>query len=499
MSRPVDRVVVVGRDAAAWLTALALQRAFGRTGLKVVVAELPSILSPVDAYVSMPTLGGLHQLLGLDETEVMAACSGVYALAQRFANWSGGKAPFLHAYDTQPMGVNNVDLVQYWVRARSEGMKVPFEAFSLGAAMASQGRMARNFDLTPGFAAPAWGMHLDARSYVDLLRRRALESGVERIAGSVDSVEVEGERIISVQVGQGAPLTADLFVDASGGQAALIGRLPGAEFQSWRRWLPCDRLLTASAKPLDPLPGYSQIAAFRAGWIGLYPLQDRTAVVACYDSSTASDRDVLEALPVLSGLTLQGEAVASAFEAGVRERAWVGNCVAIGEAAVSLEPLDALQPHVIQTGLSLLISLFPTDAERPVEAAAYNTAIASHAARMRDFQAAHYKLNQRRDEPFWDRARKAEPPEALAYKIDLFGARGRVAIYDDEAFQAPNWTSIFIGHGLIPRDYDPLVDQLNDQEQIVQLQRTLEFIADEVKAMPTLQSQLQPVGRGAFS
>ena len=68
--------------------------------------------------------------------------------------------------------------------------------------------------------------------------------------------------------------------------------------------------------------------------------------------------------------------------------------------------------------------------------------------------------NQRRDDRFWNRARDMEVPETLAYKLRLFAARGRVALYDDEAFQASNWTSVLLGHGLIPRDYDPLVDLL---------------------------------------
>ncbi|HWE45026.1 MAG TPA: tryptophan halogenase family protein [Caulobacteraceae bacterium] len=492
----MNRAVVVGRDAAAWLTALGLQRAFGRTGLEVAVVEQASLLSQVDAYAALPTLGGLHRLLGIDEHEVIAACDGVYVLGQRFANWSAGAAPFLHAYDTQPMGVNNVDLVQYWIKARAEGMKVPFEDFSLGAAMAKHGRLAMDPDLSDGFARPAYGFHLDARAYVALVKARALRSGVRLIGGGLGEIHIDGERVVAIETKAGERIEADLFIDATGSEAALIGRLPGSEFESWRRWLPCDRLLAGSAPRLESIPGFSQISAFRAGWIGLYPLQHRTAVVAAYDSSQVGDGELADALPVLAGARLQGQAFVSPLEPGLRPRSWIGNCVAVGDAAVSLEPLDAVQPHLIQTALSLLISLFPGNADDMGESAAFNAGLALNARNIRDFQIAHYKLNQRRGDRFWNRVRDMELPYTLAYKLRLFAARGRVALYDDEAFQAPNWTSILLGHGLVPRDFDPLVDLIEPQDQVLQMQRMLGFIASEVNRMPTLQSQLDAANSG---
>jgi tryptophan halogenase len=497
MSRPIEKVVVVGRDAAAWLTAFGLQRAFGRVGVEVHLIELGSVLSPADAYVAIPPLAGLHGLLGLDERAVIAACQGVYAIGQRFANWAGGRAPFLHAYDTQPVGLNNVDLLQYWVKARAEGLTLEFEEFSLGAAMAKHGKVLLDGAPTQGFSRPAHGYHLDASSYVRLLRSQAIGAGVKWTTGGVRDVRIEGERISEVVLDDGQAITADLFVDASGGQAALIGRLPGAEMQSWRPWFGCDRILSASAKRLEPLPGFSQIAAIRVGWAGLYPLQYRTAVVAAYDSAQMADQDLPQVLSLLTGVQLEGDAVVSALEPGIRSP-WIGNCVAVGEAAISLDPLDGLALHVIHTGLSHLISLFPLDADDQVEAKAYNAGMGAHARNMRDFQIAHYKLNRRFDEVFWDRARDMAIPETLAYKIGLFEARGRIALYDDETFQESNWTSLFVGHGLTPRDFDPLVDKLPRDEQILQLQRMLQFIAGEVNQMPSLASQLGPRGPSFF-
>jgi hypothetical protein len=102
MTRPIETVAVVGRDAPLWLAAIALHRAVGKSGVKVQVVELPSLLSPVDVYAALPSIRGLHGLLGLDEAMVLAASDGVPVVGQRFSNWSGAAPPFVHGYDDAP-------------------------------------------------------------------------------------------------------------------------------------------------------------------------------------------------------------------------------------------------------------------------------------------------------------------------------------------------------------------------------------------------------------
>lgn len=490
MSRPIRSVAVVGRDVSAWLTALALQRAFGRQGVSVTVVELPSALRAVDAVIALPALEGLHRLLGLDESEVLAACSGVYALGQQFANWSRSRPPFVHAYDSQGAALRQVPFLHYWLKARAEGLNVALEDFSLGAAAAKHGRFIVHNDATDSFSKARNGYHLDAQSYVRLLRHKAMAAGAQRVAGTLDRVARTPAGVASVTLNGGASVAADLFVDASGPDAVLAGRALEVPFESWSSWFPCDRILAASGPRLKPLPAMSRISAFGAGWMGMFPLQDRTPVVAAYDSRRISDEEMARTASVLAGMAL-GDAVVSPFAAGCRAAPWTGNCVAIGEAAACLEPLDAAPLHMIHLGISHLITLFPVDADNLLEAHPYNEAVLSHARNLRDFQIAHYRLNERLDESFWDGARAAEPPPGLAYKLDLFAARGAVALYEDETFQEENWISILIGHGLIPRGHDPQADAMPREEQIQSFQRMLGFIAAEVREMPSIEAQLE--------
>jgi len=497
MSRKVTKVVVVGRDAAAWLSALALQRAFGRTGVEVRVVELPSLLGPSDVYAAVPSLGALHGLLGLAEHEVLEATSGVPVLGQRFADWSRDLPSYIHGYDTQLVAIDDIEFVHFWVKARAEGLKVALDDFSLAAAAAKHGRSVIERDGRSTEMPVAPGYHLDARTYVALVRQRALRAGTKSVGSGTVVVRREGDRILSVTLDDGQSIEGDLFIDASGVEALLIGGASGAAFQAWRDDFPADRILVASAPALKPLPGFSQITAFAAGWTGLYPLKDRTAVVAVYDSGAMSDQQVLDGLPQITGFPLRGEATVAPLAPGMRP-AWVGNCVAIGDAAVVLEPLDAVQLHLIHMGLTQLIALFPVDAEAMPEAEVCNVGFAAHVRNVRDFQISHYRLNRRPGEPFWDRARTTPAPDSLQTRFNMFSARGKVVLFDDESFQDQNWTALFIGHGLIPRSYDPMVDAVPAEQQMGRFRGLLGKIAEEVRAMPQVEAEFGVSAAPAF-
>ena len=499
MSRRVQTVAVVGRDAALWLTAAAIQRSLGSAGVAVVAVELPSWLTPVDCHSTLPSLASMHRLLGIDEAKMLEAASGVPVAAQRFSNWSKGAAPFLLAYDDEPPPSGDLPFSQYWLKGHKEGLRVALEDFSLGCACAKLGHvpLARP---EAGEPSASYGYNLDASVYAEALKQLATKRGIECRRGKIADVALDGERIKSLELDDGSRIEADLFIDASGAERVLMMRMPGAKFERWKDQFGCDRIVTASAARLKSLPAFSQISAFRGGWIGLYPLRDRTAVVAVYASDIVSDHSIPGELPLLARMLVSGDAVVAELKPGMLERSWIGNCVAVGDAATALEPLDAAQLHVVQGCISHLISVFPATAEEMPEASAYNKVMRSFAANVRDFALAHYVLNRRFDEPFWDRAREAEVPPTLRRKLDLFAARGAVALGDEETFSEESWALLMLGGGIEPDGYDPRIDLLPDEPHIEKVQQRLRAVSQLAREMPSVDQflgraeQLQAAG-----
>ncbi|RHW17228.1 hypothetical protein D1610_11830 [Sphingomonas gilva] len=471
MARPVRSVAIVGRGPPLWLAAIALHRAFAATGLAVTVVETPSAGPSHDVVAALPDLARFHRLLGIGDAELIRHADAGFSLGQQFAGWSGGEDAFIHGYGETGEAIGDLPFAPLWVRARAGGLRVGFEAFNAAAAGARLGR------IDP---AGPHGYHLDAAGYQRLLARHAARMGIKALRDPAPCAEAAEGHVSRVRLSDGQTIEADLYVDAGDGAGALIGALDPAPRYVAGRGSPCDRMLTASAPPLAPLPLYSRIAAHRAGWVGLFPLASRTGVALAYAGDTMSDD---EAARLLRAQTGKADIALRHIGDRIRERPWIGNCVAIGAAAAGGDPIDAVELHRHQIAISHLISLLPVDRENMVEAGIFNEDVVAHLARVRDFQAAHYHLNGRAGEDFWDAARGAPVSAELAAKIDLFGARAMLAQHNHESFNADSWYASLIGHGIVPRSWDPQADRLPDAELIGRLQAMLSGVKQKVDAM----------------
>jgi tryptophan halogenase len=493
VDQQIKKIVIVGRDADAWLSALMLQLSFlkSETPVEVHLVELPSKLHPNDAYAVLPSHKVLHKVLGISESLLFKTSAGQYALGQRFVNWSGNTSQFFHGYDTHGVNMGYVDFLQYWIKARQKGFDVPLEDFSLGVEVAKQGRFLVFNDESQSFSKATYGYHLNALTYLGLIAKAAVKSGLRHHVKQIKSIASNSDRISSVTLDDGSIIEGDFFIDASGEDAVLISRIEEeSNLENWQKWLPCDRRIKLSAPPLSPAPVFAQIAAFKQGWIGFFPLPGRTAITASYSSQEVSSGEVLNTINLMSRAKIE-HPVEENTVCAARKKHWVGNCVAIGTAAVNLDTLDATQLHILHLGLSLLRTLFPVDKQAMIEASVFNQKMQSFSINLRDFQIAHYKLNKRHGDTFWDKLRDMAVPDSLSDKIQLFAYRGHVALREEETFQEESWASIFVGHGLIPQTYDPLVDKVSEAEYMQQFQRILQYISTETQNMPSMAAHLE--------
>lgn len=481
----VRKVVIVGRDVAAWLAANALARALGGTRLRIEVAELPSLLRPQDTLASLAQLQNVHRLLGFDEHNLLKATAGTYTLGQSFVNFSKAAAPVFHPYGSHGGSLNRLPFMPFWIKARQRGLNVALEEFSLTAAAAKQGRFFTPTSETSAFGRLDYAYHLKALPYVQFLKAQALRRGVEVASLRLFDVRRDAETgyITGLVSGDGREITGDLFVDATGPESLLLGQALGAGFESWSEWFPANRVLAVSGERLRNLPAYSQVRALSSGCLHLTPLQDMTGLQHVYNDAHMTDQGALEATALIAGLRLQPDAVVSPLSVGRRQQTWIKNCIAVGEAACVFDPIDNVSLHALQVGLAHLIDLFPIAADSHWEAAEYNMQIQQSQERLRDYQIGHFKLNRIDNQPFWDRLRDMEIPDSLAYKIELFKARGSVPLYEGETFVLDDWLALFTGHGLVPRTYDPVADMTPDDDAIRHFQSILGFIKQQVGEM----------------
>ncbi len=481
----VRKIVIVGRDMEAWITAFFLKAALDKRGndYNVSLVDLGTQLTVDDVYAVLPAYRMLHKTLGANEGKLGKTARARIFYGQRFAGWNPGVAEFFHAYDRHGINFKGIDFYQYWIKARMNGLNVPLEEFSLGVAAAKHRRRVSSTDET-GFSHAAYGYHLSAREYSAAIAQAAINAGVERVSGDLKQINRDNENIVSLELQDGSVIEADFYIDASGPEARLISTLSEDNFESWEHWFRCDRMISASCGVLSPSPAFSQVTALSSGWCGMYPLDNRTAVQALYSSQDANFSQVVEEVETSLGADIR-DGIDRQIRCGMLKRPWIGNCLSVGSSAATLEPLDASQQHPLVISMIMLRQLFPNSDEYRNERMVYNKKMYSFISNLRNFQLSHYQLSSR-SEPFWMACREVEPPSVLAEKIALFKASGFLSVREDETFQEENWLSIFNGHGLNPASYSPLVDNMTDDELIRNLQKILGAIRTRIESFPLI-------------
>jgi len=495
--RPWRELVIVGRDVPVWLSACLMQQALGPAGVNVKVVELPPRVQAADVCISLPALEALHARLRIDEARVVGGTRGAFSLGRRFTDVSGCTRSFFHAHGSIGTRIDRKEFLPQWLHARRLGFDLQFEEFSLTAQAALQGRMLLPDSDIDGFGFTDYAYHLPALPYGAWLRQLALRRGVHTVAARAVEVRLNAQHAISELLLDGERrISGDFFLDVTGSEALLASKLDTAQ-ESWRAAFPADRVLSACAAPLSPLPAYAEVRAQPEGWTALAASQECSHVQQAYCSELLPDASAHAVATRATGMALQ-DVVIRVSHPRRRLNAWVNNCVAMGEAACVFDPLHFLDLHAVQVGLVHLLPLFPVQADFTVERVEYNHNVRSAFERMRDFQVAHYHLNgyfqQRGAESlFWSRARAVAPGSELAHKIDAFRARGELQDYEDEAFNIDDWRSLFIGHGVIPESCDPAVDRTSPELLKDELQRIRAFMRRKVDQQRTHTEYLQTV------
>jgi tryptophan halogenase len=477
-------VVIVGRDAALWLTAAALRQALGPTGVGVTAVELPTRLGPASLYATLPAIESLHARLGIEEAALLRATGGSFSLGTNIV--SPDRPPFFLAHGSYGAPIEGSDFFPYWLKARRFGLAASLEDFSPTAMAARHGRILLPDEDTEQFGRTDYAYHLPAIAYLSLLKSHAARLGVATHHAVDIGVERDSENgdIVAITPEAGPRIAGDLFVDASGPDAILIGRAA----ESWSPFFPLDRRLTALAAPFESVPSYAELRLSPAAWTALYGGRAATHVVHAYCSDDQSDEQAVATASRVSGHALSGVVIEPAAPS-IREAAWSGNCVAIGGSACAFDPSLDLDLHGVQLGIVQLLSLFPAGADGAAERDEYNRITRSHFERLRDFQAALSLLA----------GISREAPPTLQPKIDIFRARGAVAPMEDESFADDQWRALFVGLGLIPESWPPAIDKTPPDRMKEGFRRILGFVGTKVREQPTHDSYLAEIAAGTTS
>ena len=453
-------IAIVGGGSAGWMTAAALSNVLGgQCRVTVVESEEIGIVGVGEATI--PSIRLLNQSMGIDERAFLRETQGTIKMGIEFVNWGREGHRYFHPFGFLGIPFDEQPVYQHWLKHRSDPQFGTLDDYSLAWQAAKRGRF--NFPTVhPGQLTSTinYAFHFDATLYARYLHQLCLGRGVQRIEGKIVRTHRHASNgfLRSVELENGQQVEADFFIDCSGFRSILLGEALQVGFESWAQWLPCDR---AWAMPcaLDgaPMP-YTRSTALEAGWQWTIPLRHRVGNGYVFSSSFTSEAAAADALQS----RLPGEALAAPrllkFTPGRRHKAWEHNVLALGLASGFLEPLESTALHLVYSGLSAWLSLFPDRHCHSALRDAYNRRFAIEMERIRDFLILHYKLNEGKTAEMWRYCRNMQVPDLLKERLTLFAHGGHVQVDSHDLFGVESWLAVHLGQLNYPAYHSPLLD-----------------------------------------
>ena len=418
--------------------------------------------------VALPTFHRLNSLLGINEADLMQRTRGTFRLGARFSDWGRpGRPIFSHLRPDRSQA-----------RRRAVSPLLDASCASAASRRASRSTRSRRW---PRECASSRTRSLDRRSVLSLYSYGYhFDAG---IAGRLLAGIRAGPRRHAHRRGPSSrcicaattvsSMSCDSMTDrASGGS---LHRLPAAyrgphcsaagsrgALEDWRHWLPCDRAVgvaCASAARSRALLGVRSTAV-PAG-AGSVPLQQahRQRLCLLQPRMSAMMRRRRRCCRELPGAAL-AEPRLLRLSQGRPTRFWDKNWITLTGGA--LDPLESTGLHLVQTGITRLLTLFPVRRFSPRDIEEYNRLTIMEHERIRDFLILHFKATQRADSPFWDDCRAHE---------DSGHAAGQNRAVSPHAGASRCWTRNISARTAgsrcssartsSPQDYDPLADVLD--------------------------------------
>ena len=469
----VQHIVVVGGEVVGPVVAAALAISLRGSDTKISLIQ-PDDETPFgDIQVFRGGAGEFHQVLGIDEAQLKERSNGVFGLGTRYRGFRADEQDAFVPLGSHGLTLRLVDFHHYFLKLRAEGSDDDYNAYSLPAAAAATGYFAPpapSENRVLGTAA--YDLYVDRDRYAGYMRRCAESLGVSSVQATVGTVELDDDGCLDTAVlADGTRIRGDFFVDCSADRL-LAGHVETEqEFLDWSSFLPCDRVATIRTKGVTKPDLFSTIEANDDGWLQRRMTTDSATMSFAWCSQHADDDLAKCVLETYADEPDGCDIPIREHRIGSFARHWVRNCVAIGPAAVTLEPIEVSTLHVVQSSILRLLGMLPRQKVNTMLAEDYNRVTLDELTNVRDYQALRYALSGRGEGAFWENAAKAKRPDSLQDRIDLFRGFGRFTRGDHQIIRQANWVSSFLNFAFLPSSYDPLADMIDENRMKADLEQ----------------------------
>jgi len=484
-------VLIVGGGSAGWIAAAYLEAALRndpRAKVQITLVESPDIPRIGVGEATVPSISHVLAVIGVNPAEFMRAVDGTFKQSIKHVNWLHESG---HAYHHPFCREVNPSVDKSGIQWLHSDRSIPYmETVSSQPGLCHMGMaplMLGNWDFGPPLT---YAFHLNAQKFADYLRGVATGRGVAHVLDDITDVQLKPDgSIAAVNTKGGKRLEADLFIDCTGFASLLIEKALKVGWVDFSQWLLCDRALVMRVPHELYYPGqvrpYTTATALSGGWVWETVLTTGRAIGYVH-SSHHVDLDAAEReLRAYEGPHCKDLDVrAVPFKVGMREKAWVKNCLAIGLSGGFIEPLESTGLYLSYLAAIVLQEQFPyRDQDMETMALRANRIMATRYHEILDFINLHYCLTKRTDTEFWQEVRRPERiVPRLKAKLDYWKRKPPSGVdFVDQYFPGMPTENAFAGDS---SDSRLLVDTggLWNHQSYECILYGMDFMADEYRA-----------------
>lgn len=455
------RVVIIGGGSAGWMTASYLNGALNAQGreknIDITLIESPDIPRISVGEATVPSIHHMLEVIGINEIDFMKATDATFKQSIKYVNWlENNGSNYHHPFSRATPGP--IDRTgQNWMESLRD---IPFMETVSAQTIISEINLAPKSPGSEAFSRPfKYAFHFDAQLFADYLRDFSVPLGVTHVLANMQDAKVGENGLIShVNLDTGASVEGDIFIDCTGFKSLLIEKAMGVGFDDYSQWLLCDQAVVAQFPYEDYFPGtirpYTTCTAQSAGWIWDTPTQTRRSIGYVHSSDFISEGDAKAELLRYQDADLKDyETRLIKFKVGQRQKAWAGNCIAIGLAGGFIEPLESTGLFLCELAAVTLAEYFPyRDEDMPALSFRFNRVLSNRYYEVLDFINLHYCLTRRNDTAFW---REVQKPERINDRLKAKLAHWQIksptqSDFEDQSFFGYNYNR--------PASEDPAID-----------------------------------------
>lgn len=451
------KIGIIGGGTAGFVSALILKQTYPSYSITMIKSEKIGTIGVGEGTTEH--WKDFIEYVGITNGDLISKCDATYKAGIMFENW--GNEPYLQTVEGNfTEKYNEIAFLYAYLASLNVKPKDMVLPVSWSSKVAPLPNIPDNIE-----NSPTAQYHFNTNKLNEFLSEFAKTKDIEIIDDKITDIEYDEDTIISLQGRK--KYNFDFYIDCTGFSRLLIGKL-GAKWQSYNDYLKMNKAIVFPTDNED-YPMWTLARAMNAGWMFRIPVYGRKGNGYIFDSNYITDEEAKAEVEEYLGHSVE-VAKTITFDPGKLDRAWIGNCCAIGLSCNFVEPLEASS---IGTSIQQSFMLANQIANyKDASIKKYNKEVDALMENIRDFIILHY-MTGREDTEFWKDIAEMELPESLTDKIDMWMYRiptdsDCVDGTDKVLFKSINWFLVLYGLGFV--DYLAIKDQFDSLPKNIQEQ-----------------------------